>query len=160
MKQMLIVPDRRDVEGSVALARDYDAGFEYNDFTTPDVLDDKEKTGLAIRNYQKFDLPKVSTVHGAFYDVIPFSLDSKIREISDLRIRQSIAVAKQIKAKSVIFHTNYNPFLNSATYVKSWVEANAAYWSRTLEEKPEINIYLENTFEKTPDILVQLKTKT
>ena len=159
MKQMLIIPDRRDVEGSITLARDYNAGFEYNDFTTPDVLDDKEKSEQIIRNYQKSDLPKISTVHGAFYDVIPFSLDSKIREVSDLRIRQSIAVAKQIKAKGVIFHTNYNPFLNSATYVKSWIEANAAYWSRTLAENPEINIYLENMFDVTPDLLEQLSEK-
>lgn len=156
MKQILIIPDRRDMAVSVDFAKNYGAGFEYNDFSSPDVLDDSEKLEQIILNYQKADLPELCTLHGAFYDVIPFSLDSKIREISDLRIRQSIETAKKIKAGSVIFHTNCNPFLNSESYIKVWLEANTAYWSKILEQNPKINIYLENMFDIVPDLLEQL----
>lgn len=159
MKQILIIPDRRDLAVSVEFAKNYGAGFEYNDFSSPDVLDERESLAQMILDYQQADLPEVCTLHGAFYDVIPFSLDSKIREISDLRICQSIEVAKKIKAGSVIFHTNYNPFLNSESYKKIWLEVNTVYWSNVIEQNPEINIYLENMFDVVPDLLEQLSEK-
>jgi len=156
MKQILIIPNKRNLAVSVEFAKNYGAGFEYNDFSLPAVLDENEKIEQMILEYQRTDLPEVCTMHGAFYDVIPFSLDNRIREVSDLRICQSIAVAKRIKAGSVIFHTNYNPFLNSESYIKVWLDANTAYWSNILEQNPGINIYLENMFDVVPDLMEQL----
>lgn len=159
MKQMLIIPEHRALDESISLAKEFGTGFEYNDFSAPDVLDHNEALEQMILQYKEAELPEFTTVHGAFFDVIPFSIDSKIREVSELRIRQSIAVAKKINAKSVVFHTNYNPFLNSEVYKRSWIEGNAAYWSCILEENPDINIYLENMFDATPDLLEQLSNR-
>lgn len=156
MKQMLIIPDYREIDVCIELAKTYKAGFEYMDFSVPDILDNSQKLEQMISIYQSGNWPEPGTVHGAFYDVIPFSMDSKIREISDLRIRQSIEVAKKLNAESVVFHTNYNPFLNSVIYKNSWIEWNVAYWNRILEENPDINIYLENMFDDEPDLLGQL----
>lgn len=156
MKQILIIPDCQNINVSVALAKNYGAGFEYNNFSAPEVLDDSEKLEQIITNYKKADLPEYCTMHGAFFDVIPFSPDCKIREVSDLRIRQSIEAARNIGAKGIVFHTNYNPFLNSESYIKGWVETNAAYWSGVLEQNPQVNIYLENMFDVVPDMLEQL----
>ena len=159
MKQVLIIPDRNRMAECVELAAEAHLGFEYNDFFLPAVLDDEEKMSSILDGYSKWDLPEYTTIHGAFLDVIPFSMDAKIREISDLRIEQSIGVAERIGAKAVVFHTNYNPFLNTESYMATWIEANVSYWSGVLEKHPHMNIYLENMFDTTPDLLELLSEK-
>lgn len=156
MKQVLIIPDRNNLLDCLKLADEYKLGFEYNDFFVPAVLDCDDKMNDIIGKYEKQKLPEYTTLHGAFYDVITNSADPKIREISELRIEQSIDIARRMGARAVVFHTGYNPFLNSESYVKSWIAGSAAYWSGVLERYPEINIYLENTFETGPDILSRL----
>lgn len=156
MKKVLIIPELNSMDECVRLAKQYNLGFEYNDFYMTDLLDDADRLAEVIYKYRQAELPEFTTLHGAFFDVIPFSPDRRIREISDFRIRQSLDVARQLGVKAVIFHTNYNPFLNSETYVKTWLQNNIAYWSGILEEFPDINIYLENMFDTTPDLMVAL----
>lgn len=156
MKKILIIPDRNNLSASLELACEYSLGFEYNDFFNPHVLDNEEEIDRLLSVYSNETLPSYCTMHGAFFDVIPFSVDSKIRQISHLRIEQSIELAKKIGASAVVFHTNYNPYLNSTSYVEAWIKENVAYWSGVLESHPEINIYLENMFDQTPDILKRL----
>lgn len=156
MKQLLIIPKQDELEEYLSVAEEYKLGFEYNDFFLPDLLDDEEKLKDVIAKYKACELPKLTTLHGAFFDVIPFSVDKRIREISDARIRQSIEIAKELGAEAVIFHTNYNPFLNSSAYVESWLQINAEYWSGILEEYSDINIYLENMFDTTPNLMMAL----
>lgn len=153
MRRVLIIPDIHNIEESLKLVEKYGLGFEYNDFFDPDILDDEERMNSIIERYKTYKLPGYCTLHGAFYDVIPFSKDKKIREISLLRIRQSIDVARKLGASTVIFHTNFNPFLNTIGYMNFWIEENTKLWSNILEENKDINIYLENMFDASPDIL-------
>ena len=156
MKRILIIPRLNELSESLSLAEEYGAGFEYNDFFMPDVLDDASVCEELTRKYLSARLPEYCTLHGAFFDVIPFSLDKKIREVSDLRIEQSIAAAKRIGARAVVFHTNYNPFLNTPDYIESWIDQNEKYWSGVFEKHPDINIFFENMFDTSPDILAEL----
>ena len=156
MKQLLIIPQQDALEEYLSVAEENKLGFEYNDFFLPNLLDDEEKSKDVIAKYKACELPKFTTLHGAFFDVIPFSVDKRIREISDKRIRQSIEIAKELGAKAVIFHTNYNPFLNSPAYVDSWLKINAEYWGGILQEYSDINIYLENMFDTTPNLMAAL----
>ena len=153
MKQILIIPNKDRLEESLTLAKEYNLGFEFNEFFNPDLLDDVDKLQETIDFYQKSDLPVYTTVHGAFFDVIPFSVDAKIREIAHLRIEQSIEVAKKLGAKAVVFHTNYDPFLNTREYVEQWIKTNTECWSKVLEAHSDINIYLENMFDVSPAIM-------
>ncbi len=153
---ILIIPDRASMEKSLRLVSEYGTGFEYNDFFHPDVLDSQDTVEKIAEEYKTYPLPEYCTVHGAFFDITPFSLDKKIREISDLRIRQSIEAAEKIGAKAVIFHTNYNPFLNSPNYLQSWIGGNDEYWSKILCDFPNIKIYLENMFDTSPYVLREL----
>lgn len=153
MKQLLIIPDKQNMDACLKLASEYNLGFEYNDFFMPDVLDDGDRLNRYVDEYKSYDFPAYTTLHGAFFDVIPFSVDHKIREIAELRIEQSIQVAKRLGAKAVVFHTNYNPFLNSEGYIKPWIQTNIAYWSDVLKRHPDINIYLENMFDTTPELM-------
>lgn len=153
MKQLLIIPNLSNINDYCELADKYNTGFEFNEFFMPDTLDDAEKVRTIANEYKAYGLPAYNTIHGAFFDVIPFSLDAKIKEIATLRIHQSIEAAKEIGAKAVVFHTNYNPFLNSKAYVDSWIKTNIAYWRQVLAEHPTMNIYLENMFDTTPELM-------
>ncbi|MBQ9120634.1 MAG: sugar phosphate isomerase/epimerase [Lachnospiraceae bacterium] len=159
MKQLLIIPDINDLQDSLALAEKYSLGFEYNDFFEPTVLDDEQVLGRIIDSYRAVSLPKYCTMHGAFFDVIPVSRDPKIREVSELRIEQSMEAARRIGAAAVVFHTNYNPFLNTSAYIKSWLKENVAFWSSILERYPKKGIYLENMFDGSPALLEELSEK-
>lgn len=159
MKQILIIPDRNRLQESLDLVNKYGLGFEYNDFFIPDVLDNGHLLFDIIEAYKKVELPAYCTVHGAFFDVVPFSIDKKIQKMSNLRIEESLGVARRVGAKSVIFHTNYNPLLNSECYIESWIDANETYWSRILEENKNLNIYLENMFDSSPEILARLSER-
>ena len=156
MKQLLIIPSRKCIEQSLALAQEYGAGFEYNDFFDPNVLDDSELCKKITEEYRQLSLPEYCTFHGDFYDVIVFSVDKKIREVSDLRVRQSIEAAEKIGAKAVVFHTNYDPFFTWRSYINGWLDTNEEYWSGILSEYPGMNIYFENMFDKSPDVMAEL----
>ena len=156
MKQVLIIPNRTDMARYLELAGEYSVGFEYNEFFDPRILEDDAKVDEVIAAYKNESIPAYTTMHGAFLDVLPFSKDKKIREVADFRINQSIDIARKIGARAVVFHTNYNPFLNSLNYMESWVMNNLTYWSKILRENPDMNIYLENMFEQSPDILEEL----
>ena len=153
MKQILVIPKREKISDYINLAQKYDLGFEYNDFFVPDILDEENECERIVQAYKQELLPAYTTMHGAFFDVIPVSVDAKIREISRNRIEQSIEIAKRIGVKAVIFHTNYNPSLNSPEYVDQWIDTNADFWRNVLDRHADINIYLENMFETTPDVL-------
>lgn len=155
-KRFLIIPDNENIADSIALAEKYNMGFEYNDFFMPDVLDDDAECMVLTYDYKKFRLPDYCTLHGAFFDVIVCSVDKRIRKISDFRVKQSIAAAEKIGAKAVIFHTNYNPFLNSPKYVEDWIMQNTEYWGNILQKYPDMNIYLENMFDTSPEIIARL----
>ncbi|MCM1578113.1 MAG: TIM barrel protein [Ruminococcus sp.] len=152
----LIIPHIDSVTQSLALAAEYNLGYEYNDFYQPDILDDPLQTQTLTERYRRLPLPEYCTLRGAFLDVIPLSPDKKIRDVSRLRIEQSIAAAKGIGAKAVVFQTNYNPFLNSGEYIKNWIAAGTEYWKSVLSANEDINIYLANMFDNSPYIMAEL----
>ena len=151
-----IIPNKNNIQKSLELATEYNAGFEYNDFFLPDFLDDSDAIKRVEEMYLKEKLPAECTFHGAFLDVTVHSDDKKIREIADMRINQSLDIAKKMSAKSVIFHTNYISNFLLESYRRSWVERNAEYWSKKLSQYDDIIIYIENMFDSDPELLAAL----
>ncbi len=159
MKKFLIIPNVSWLDKSLELAEKYSLGFEFNDFFHPDILDNEAKLDEIAGFYLRHSLPVSRTSHGAFFDVITCSPDKRIREIGDLRVRQSIAAARKVGACAVVFHTNYNPFLNSPAYIADWLDKNAAYWGKVLEDHTDVNIFIENMFDSSPDIMQALSER-
>ena len=156
MKQILIIPSLENINQSLDIAEKYGLGFEYNDFFTPTILDDTSKKEAIISEYKSHKLPDYTTTHGDFFDVTIFSSDKLIREISEMRIIQSIETALEINAKAVVFHTNHNPFLKQPLYIGGWLNDNVNFFSEQLEKYPQLNIYIENMFDTSPDMLFML----
>lgn len=157
IKKLLIVPDKKAVDICIDIAKQYNCGFEYNDFFMPNVLDSQEDIDKIISLYtDKSDIPEYCTFHGAFIDVTIFSQDQRIFEASDYRVEQSILIARKIGAKAIVFHTNYIPNFRQKAYRDSWVEINARYWSEKLRKYPDISIYIENMFDEDYELLLKL----
>lgn len=156
MSKFLIIPLINELDASVELAEKYNLGFEYDDFFTPNVLDDKARCEEIISRFKEKKQPEYCTLHGDFFDVLIFSEDAEIRRISALRIEQSMNAALQMNAKAVIFHTNHIPFLNSEQYIEKWLDSNEVFWRSLAAKYATLNIYLENMFDSSPDMLAEL----
>ena len=157
MGDIYLIPDRDNMEASLALVNEYHANYEYNDFFKSSVLDEKEKQKEIIDFYAKFrsDFSK-DTMHGAFLDVTVHSSDRRIKEVSELRIRQSLDIAKEMGLRGAVFHTNRIYGFRDSSYLKNWEEANYRFFATVCEEYPNQQIFMENMFDEAPDVLLGL----
>lgn len=156
MGKFMMIPNRNRLAESIAIARKYDLGFEFNDFWNPKNLDHEDYMNSTVAEYLEADLPELRTNHGDFFDVLIFSEDTKIREIARERILQSMDASVRIGAKGVVFHTNYTPALRSEGYQNNWIRTNERIWREMLRLYPDQEIYVENMFDEEPDLLVHL----
>lgn len=157
MKSLYIIPKRDNIEESLRLCKEYQACFEYNDFFLPGVLDDEKKKKELISFYKS--LPRnrsQDTLHGAFLDVTLHSSDARIREVSELRVRQSMEIAKELGIRGVIFHTNMIANFKDEVYMNNWVKTNAEFYKKIFGEYPGIYVFVENMFDFDPDMLLKL----
>ena len=156
MGKFLIVSRIDKVLEYIEISKEYDVGFEINDFYEPDILDDEERLNEIIDRYLKLGLPKNSTMHGAFFDLAIFSKDKKIHDISCYRMKQCMEIAKKISVRAVVFHINYNCELSGDIYNSNFVASTSEFLKELLEEYPDINIYIENMFAKGPYIFKRI----
>jgi len=149
-----------NLKESLKLAQEYDLSFEYNDFFSVAVLDDKSLQEQIIRQYkqERKDCSK-DTVHGAFLDVTLHSTDPQIQKISQLRVRQSMEIASRMEVRAVIFHSGLLMRFHEPGYIKNWCDANEEFYRQMLEEYPQLHIYVENMFDDKPDMLLKLANR-
>lgn len=152
-----IIPEIDRIEEYAKLAEQYSLGFEYNDFFDPDLLDNEAEIKERIRRYRQLGRPeKMDTMHGAFYDIVPFSWDSGISRHSLYRMQQSVEIAAELGCRAVIFHAGLNPeFAKGERYYRNWLETMAAV-ARKLTAQSEVEVYYENVQETSPAELAEL----
>lgn len=159
MSQFLIVSRLDQLAEHKKISEEYGVGFEINDFFAPSVLDDEQRQEALIAQYMKAGIPAGSTMHGAFLDVAVFSEDEKICAVSQLRMQQSMEIARKLGVKGVVFHTNYNPYLPSQAYKEHFITTTCAYLEKLLITYSDIEIYVENMFDNAPDILEDISKR-
>lgn len=152
-----IIPDIDRIEEYAELAKQYSLGFEYNDFFNPDLLDDEAGIRERIRQYRQLGRPeKTDTMHGAFFDIVPFSWDSGISRHSLYRMQQSVEIAAELGCRAVIFHAGLRPeFAGGERYYRNWLETMASA-ARKLAAQSDVDIYYENVQETSPAELAEL----
>lgn len=159
MPDFLIVSKEENLQEYLDIAKEYHTGIEINDFFEPDLCDDESKCNKVIERYLNTGLMAKSTMHGCFYDIVPFSYDSLIRDVARKRMIQSMEIAKKLGVRAVIFHTNYCPALHSEEYDFSVIDKLSKVLKMLLEAYPDIDIYLENMFDDTPAIIKAVSEK-
>ncbi len=157
MGALHLIPDPDRLRESLALAEEFGARFEYNDFFDPALLDDGAARRERIALYRSLGRDcGGDTLHGAFFDVTVHSDDPQIRRISQERVRQSMEAAAALGVRGVVFHTGTIPNFTDAFYTDGWLRRNAAFWRSVSEEFPQQEILLENMFDMRCDLLLAL----
>lgn len=148
------IPDYREIDMWAEAAEKNKLCFEYNEFFNPQVLENQTLIDNIISRYQSLgrDMSQ-DTLHGAFFDIVINSMDTRIREASKYRIEQSVEIAEKMGLRGVVFHTNYITGFRSKSYRESWVMENVEFWKNICEVHPKMNIYLENMFDESPELL-------
>ncbi len=98
----------------------------------------------------------VST-HGPIFDLNPGSLDSVVRKHTRRAFEKAIEVAHDLGAGGITFHTGFNPLLPESV-VPGWLSLSLELWNRavTLADDASLELTLENMFEPTPKLLLDL----
>lgn len=157
MKRVYCIPKLNQISDFLEFSKTYDAGFEYNDFFLPHILDDPRKIDGLIYQYTSLDRDRSEdTLHGVFLDMCVNSSDPLIYKATDFRIHQSMEIARNLGVKAVIFHTNHIPNFRLKSYREEWVTKNTGYWKNLMAEYPTIKIYIENMFDEEPEMLLKL----
>ena len=153
-----IIPNIQELGEYLELADRYSLGFEYNDFFAPQLLDDQSTLREHIDVYRRLGRPAgIDTMHGAFYDLVPFSLDAGIRNHSLYRMQQSVEIAGMLGCRAVVFHAGLNPrFVNGGPYYQNWLESMENTLRKLLTQDGSVAIYCENMLEDSPDGLAEL----
>ena len=156
-RKWLIIPDFERREESAALAKEYGAGVEYNDFFLPKVYEDDAEIKRRITGYKALDRDRSNdTLHGAFLDVVISSDDTFIAEYSKKKLRQSMEIGRELSVKGVVFHSGLVPGVTTPAYLNNWVKRQEEFYKDLCAEYPEITVYLENTQEDSPKFLLPL----
>lgn len=152
-----IIPDFNNIEESIRLSEEYDASWEYNDFFAPSIYENRYECERRIEKYLSLGREsKSDTLHGVFYDIAATSLDSLIRNHSRGLMEQSMQIAERLKCKGVIFHTGLIAGLTTESYIGTWVLEMSEFLQELSAKYSSLFIYVENTFEKSPDALIRL----
>ena len=153
-----IIPDVGELEQYVELSQRDSLGFEYNDFFHPALLDRKEALRERIHLYQSLARPEgIDTLHGAFFDLVPFSMDGGIRRHSLYRMQQSVEIAQELGFRGVVFHGGLDPrYLSSGDYYRNWLETMTETMKELIRQAGGMMIACENVLENSPDQLWEL----
>ena len=150
-----VIPNLKELDKYLKLSKEYNLGFEYNEFFDPVLLDDEKELNKKIEEYKK--LNRIGdTLHGVFYDICLDSSDPKIRQISYERVKSSLDIAQKLNCKGVVFHTNYITWMKTEAYQNRWIKKNKEVFLKLIEEYKDLEIYIENMFDLDPMLLARL----
>lgn len=133
-----IQPQYAHREGWMKLIEDETLRYEVLEFSSIHLNSDVPQE--IVSWYKKSGI--ADSVHGAFIDVYPMSINFDVNEISRKKCENSCTQAKMIGAKNVVFHSTALPFCRQGLE-KLWAQDAADYY-QFLAEKFNLNILVEN----------------
>lgn len=141
-----------------SLARRYSLGVEVGDFADPDLLEDDWRGRLEELRPLLNQIPGERALHGPRSDLNPGLRDRGLVAFCRERYRKALAVAAEVGAGVVIFHTGYNPLIRAPGFERRWLRRSADFWRELAEEAGRLGlqILLENVWEPHPAVLRDL----
>ena len=150
-------PEFDEADRFAELSGEFGAAFEYVDFTFPHIYQDEAEVRKRVEVYRSLDRDKSrDSLHGVFYDLALLSEDDVIRERSRRLMYMSLDIARELGCRGVVFHSGILGGLNVPYYLDGWVKGMCDFLPGVAERYKDLNIYLENTVENTPDQLVEV----
>ena len=98
------------------------------------------------------------TIHAPIFDLNPGSLDPVIRKHTRRCWERAIGVSGALRARQINFHTGYLPLLPPSTF-PGWLALSLEIWERVVELVGDagMTLLLENMFDPTPQVLLELR---
>jgi len=132
-------------------------GIEITCFALPWTLDKDWNTYLHSYKKALKGFGNEVAIHGVFMDMITASKDAKVVSAARGRIMQNIQIAKQLKAKMLVFCSCFNPCIatGSPGYVDGYKQRQINFWSKILQLTANSNLTLvfENLWEPKPELV-------
>lgn len=130
--------------------------LELQDFIMPDILENPK----IIKDYQKMldGFPGEITLHGPYLNLVPTSIDKKIKAVAELRYLQAIEAAQKIGAKKIVIHSFYDKNSGYSGYNDLWLEENLMFWPGFIEKIKNggVTILFENVYDLKPETFAKL----
>ena len=101
---------------------------------------------------------RVVSVHGAFIDINPASMDAGIFAVSRQRCHESCMLARSLGAGHVIFHSSCETFLRGL-YMDRWAGRCASFYE-SLSEQYDLRIWIENSQDMDAGPISELMKRT
>ena len=156
--KILISSSAKDtIKDSIELAKELNTGIEISRLPFYNKKETTPKDAAEILNIYLTGFNGRKTVHAMFSDVNIGSKDPYLREISELRFKQSFETAKLIGADTVLFHTGNKGTLHYDSQ-KSFKRKFISFFKEFIKEfeTSGITAVIENVFETTPDYCLEL----
>lgn len=152
-----IIPDLSEMDRTLQLTTAYDTCWEYNDFAIPAIYENPAETERRLQAYLAIERDRTGdTMHGTFLGIDLAAADIVIRNRSRELYHQSLEIGRRLGVKGVVFHTGLIGSLRLRYYLENWLNQAQAFWTEQCDQFPELTIYMENSFEQEPDVLVEL----
>lgn len=123
--------------------------LELQDFIMPDNLGDEE----LVEQYQGMlsDFSGEVTLHGPYLNLVPTSIDKKVKEVAEFRYLQAVDAAVKLGADQIVIHSFYDTTTGYADYDQLWLDGNVLFWNAFLPKikGSGVTILLENVYDKT-----------
>lgn len=158
MDQVLLATYTRDLHDQLRRAEIHGCGLELHIFSEPAVLAGELEPILDSYKRQLKGFSGLIGFHGAFYDMVPASLDPEVVAVTRRRFRQSLDIADELGARYIVFHANYMGGLKLANYRRGWHERQVAFWSSFADEAIAYDqtILLENMWADDPYLIADV----
>lgn len=97
------------------------------------------------------------SVHAPFFDLNPGALDPLIRQVTYQRLSQSLYVASRLNAHLMVIHPGVDKW-RYPNLEQSWLTLAKKFFPPLVEQASTCGcrLAIENIYEETPDLLVQL----
>lgn len=136
------------------IVRETGMGIESIEFSIAENLENLDKKLISYEKRLEYMECPALTLHGPFLDLNPVTFDSRIREVTMARYRQSYEAAKKLGASKIIYHTCHVP---DFYLLIGWAERMADFYREFLEDRDEnIQVVMENVLDRKPEPLLEV----
>ena len=154
MRRVFIELFLMEPEDVVELAKRLDLGAEI--FLTVSRMEKFSETRIRELYLKRRDLAGFS-IHGPYKDLVPGSIDPRIRQVTKERFLEVAEIAKKLDSEWIVLHLNFlSQIYGHEKLRKVWLE----YAIRVFSELETFNIpiFLENSYEGDPTIFLDVLT--
>lgn len=158
--RIFAAPKGDNLEQGIAFAKLHNLDYEIPG--TP--LFESGSLQAEIERYQKaFEgFNGLLAMHGPYADLNVVSSDPDIARISRQRYLQAIEMAKALKLRYLVFHSQWTPLYTAKQATKTWLSKMTDFWEQILAEhldNTHTTILIENFLEPTPEHIVKLLSR-